>query len=426
MSSFTKAAVVIGIAILFAVGLVFWQVKIGRASTIILTPEDMVLIAEDQSPMQRVQLAESDKTRQQFSNNIKQIVALGEEARQRGIADRPEVKRQLELLRTNVIAQNYALAKLKEEKSAPGESGKPLNPNELGPLINKLVPQSEIEKLTADPVEKKQFEEFAAEVQKLGFPPPAPREWAITILLERRAVAEGLDRDRRTQLQIILQQSLSLARIYVKEVVDSIKVTDEELKKFIAKHPEYDEEGQKHKAETILNRIKSGEDFSSLAKQFSDDPGSRMTGGDLDWLTPGQTVKEFNDAAFALQPGQISELVKSSFGFHIIKIEERRTGKNEEGKEQPEIHARHILIRIAGTPEAPGAKNKPLSEQAHDAIKNEIVPDKIKALIEDAVKRSRVVVAQDFKIVAPAIPAPPPGMAPNQPGSAAGADDNGP
>ncbi|MGH9914822.1 MAG: peptidylprolyl isomerase, partial [Pyrinomonadaceae bacterium] len=125
-----------------------------------------------------------------------------------------------------------------------------------------------------------------------------------------------------------------------------------------------------------------------------------------------------------------SEVVKSAFGFHIIKVEERRTGKNEKGEEQPEIHARHILIRVAGGPQAPGSKSEPLREQAREAVKNDIVPDKIKSLIDETVKRSRVVVAQDFKIVAPEMPAPPPetpdtqATSPDQQSGAPGAGHN--
>jgi formylglycine-generating enzyme required for sulfatase activity len=99
------------------------------------------------------------------------------------------------------------------------------------------------------------------------------------------------------------------------------------------------------KAEDILRRLRAGEDFAALAKQFSSDPGTRDKGGDLGWFGRGQMVTEFENAAFALQPGQISDIIESQFGLHIIKVEQRvRTIKD--GKQDDLIRARHILIPI--------------------------------------------------------------------------------
>jgi peptidyl-prolyl cis-trans isomerase D len=79
----------------------------------------------------------------------------------------------------------------------------------------------------------------------------------------------------------------------------------------------------KAKAQDILNKIKAGGDFAALAKANSDDPGSKDSGGELGNLSPGQTVPEFDKAAFSLQPGQTSGLVKTKFGYHIIQVEEK-------------------------------------------------------------------------------------------------------
>ncbi|QHN03098.1 peptidylprolyl isomerase [Granulicella sp. WH15] len=79
----------------------------------------------------------------------------------------------------------------------------------------------------------------------------------------------------------------------------------------------------KAKAEDILKQIKAGGDFAKLAQANSDDPGSKGTGGELGMLSPGQTVPEFDKAAFSLQPGQTSDLIKTKFGYHILQVEER-------------------------------------------------------------------------------------------------------
>jgi peptidyl-prolyl cis-trans isomerase D len=81
----------------------------------------------------------------------------------------------------------------------------------------------------------------------------------------------------------------------------------------------------KQKAEDLLKQIKGGADFAALAKANSDDPGSKEQGGELGMIQRGVTVPPFEKAAFALQPGQISDVVKTDFGYHIIKVEEKET-----------------------------------------------------------------------------------------------------
>lgn len=94
-------------------------------------------------------------------------------------------------------------------------------------------------------------------------------------------------------------------------------------------------------AEKLLRRLKEGEDFAELAQIYSDDPGSKDKGGDLGFFKKGTMVKPFEEAAFSAKLGQIVGPIKSSFGLHIIKVEEKRIEKGEE-----EVKARHILLKF--------------------------------------------------------------------------------
>lgn len=146
------------------------------------------------------------------------------------------------------------------------------------------------------------------------------------------------------------QQEQDLAVQNYKENFDkNTKISDEEMKKYYEEHkkdyykdevkashilvstqdkngkPLSDEKKKeaKKKAEDLLKRAKSGEEFSELAKENSDDPGSAAQGGDLGYFSKGMMVPEFEKAAFNLKPGEISDIVESSFGYHIIKVTDK-------------------------------------------------------------------------------------------------------
>jgi parvulin-like peptidyl-prolyl isomerase len=78
-------------------------------------------------------------------------------------------------------------------------------------------------------------------------------------------------------------------------------------------------EEAKKLATEVMNKAKKGQDFAGLAKQYSDEPGAKDRAGNLGKFGKGQMVKPFADAAFALKPGQVSDIVETDFGFHVIK-----------------------------------------------------------------------------------------------------------
>ncbi|MEE0451130.1 peptidylprolyl isomerase [Peptacetobacter sp.] len=122
---------------------------------------------------------------------------------------------------------------------------------------------------------------------------------------------------------------------YKKDEVEAshilIKTTDDQNKPL----PEAEQKKAKEKAEKVLKEVKAGGDFAELAKKYSQDPGSAANGGALGAFGKGMMVKEFEDAAFGMEPGQVSDLVKTDFGYHIIKVTDRikETTSFDEAKE---------------------------------------------------------------------------------------------
>jgi peptidyl-prolyl cis-trans isomerase SurA len=92
----------------------------------------------------------------------------------------------------------------------------------------------------------------------------------------------------------------------------------------------------KRKAEEILELVKSGQDFADLASMYSDDPSGKE-GGDLGYFKKGDMIPKFEQVAFSLNPGEVSNVVETEFGYHVIKVEEKKDDR---------VHARHILILV--------------------------------------------------------------------------------
>jgi peptidyl-prolyl cis-trans isomerase D len=103
----------------------------------------------------------------------------------------------------------------------------------------------------------------------------------------------------------------------------------------------------KKNAEDVLKQAKKGGKFEDLAKKYSEDPGTKEKGGDLGWITQGQTVPEFEKTAFGLDKGQISDLVKTQYGFHIIKVLEKETARTKTFDEVKDSLRAPMVLQLA-------------------------------------------------------------------------------
>ena len=167
-------------------------------------------------------------------------------------------------------------------------------------------------------------------------------------VISKTARDKGFDKKPEIREQQALIFNNFLATQYIqKEIIGKITLTDKEAGAYYKEHAdefrtpetiqarhilikadksasEEEKQKQKAKAEELLGKIKGGEDFAKLAGEFSDDPGSKTKGGDLGYFAKGSMVPAFEEAAFSLKPGEVSGLVETDFGYHIIKAEDKK------------------------------------------------------------------------------------------------------
>lgn len=148
------------------------------------------------------------------------------------------------------------------------------------------------------------------------------------------------------QLRSQIKRSLVIQKFIVKQFIEKATASTQEVRAYYDSHPysfkrpelvrashilikidpQADESQRaetRKKIEQILHRVQQGEDFATLAKEFSQDPSSTK-GGDLGYFSRGQMVKPFEEAAFALTPGEVSDLVETRFGYHLIKVFDKK------------------------------------------------------------------------------------------------------
>src|SRR5712692_5120040 len=175
-----------------------------------------------------------------------------------------------------------------------------------------IKPEDLESKITPDDAEIK----AAYEKNKSRFQVPEKRivSYGLIDLNRLRQTAQLSDDELKAQYQQNIQQYQVPNRVHVQHILlMTVGKTDAEVEEI------------RQKAEDVLKQAKKGAKFEDLAKKYSEDPGTKDKGGDLGWLTQGQTVPEFEKTAFGLDKGKMSDLVKTQYGFHIIKVLDKET-----------------------------------------------------------------------------------------------------
>lgn len=176
-------------------------------------------------------------------------------------------------------------------------------------------------------------------------------EIVITYLVDLRlgaqaAMEAGMGEDEEFARRVAYLREKMLLEDYMQSEVDDA-VTEEAARDLFetttagvepedevrARHILVEEEAQ---AIAVRERLEAGEEFAEIAREVSQDPGSARNGGDLGFFTAGRMVAPFSEAAFALEPGEVSEPVETQFGWHVIKVEERRETQMPEFEEMRE------------------------------------------------------------------------------------------
>lgn len=182
---------------------------------------------------------------------------------------------------------------------------------------------------------------------------PEKLEMLIRHLMKQKIIAdisrkEGFDRKKDVQEQLQYLTEDFLAREYIiSAIVEKTSVSDDEVKEYYERNKEKfttpeqvkashilvkinlgaspeEKKKAREKAKQILEWLKKGEKFETLAEQYSEDQQSKTRGGSIGYIARGRMPKSFDEQAFSMKPGQISDVVETDYGYHIIQVEDHR------------------------------------------------------------------------------------------------------
>ncbi len=427
MSSLSKILLLVVVVLAVGAGLVVWKTKVGghgaAESFNRITAAEMELLLKDANPMMVKRLAESPEMREEQAKNLRELLALASQARKDGIASDPYVETELENMRAQLIAVNYdqelnkgkslpPLASISEErvKEFWGENGEASGISWIWKGAGKRTHEAEFQKSLNAKIELYKRANPTAEVPEIT---PEQMEQARESFAKIKIYEEEYEDKvksgtinpelkEKIELQEKLQQAQFLARLYAQTLTEKInKVTDADIDKYIAEHPELDPKEKRAKAEDILNRAKSGEDFAKLANEFSQDPGNKSPTGESQGglykdVPRGRMMPEFEAAALAMEPGQVvPNLVETPYGYHIIKLEKKGETKSPTGETSESYDVRHILIMTGvKDPENPMSREMPV----RDFVRSKLEQEKEKQILEEIVANNPVEVAIDYKV----------------------------
>jgi peptidyl-prolyl cis-trans isomerase D len=195
--------------------------------------------------------------------------------------------------------------------------------------------------ISAGPAELQEEFVYRNEKVKLDYAFIKPEDLQAKITLNDAEITAAYEKNK-AKYQVPEKRVVRYAIVDVNQVRQGLEISDDQLKAQYQKNiQDYQVQNRVHvehvllmtvgktdaevdeikkKAEDILSQAKKGANFEDLAKKYSEDPGTKGKGGDLGWIIQGQTVAEFEKAAFSLPKGSISDLVKTQYGFHILKI----------------------------------------------------------------------------------------------------------
>jgi peptidyl-prolyl cis-trans isomerase D len=223
------------------------------------------------------------------------------------------------------------------------------------PVFEEIVKQGLLEEkfrrlvtdgVSAGPPEIMEQYRYQNEKIKLNYALIKPEDFEAKITPADAEIKDAYEK-QKSQYQIPEKRSVEYGLVDLAKLRQNVKISDDDLKvKYQQNIQDYQVPSRVHaqhilfmtvgktdaevdevkkKAEDVLKQAKKGAKFDELAKKYSEDPGTKEKGGDLGWIVQGQTVPEFEKAAFSLQPGTLSDLVKTQYGFHIIKALEKET-----------------------------------------------------------------------------------------------------